>query len=73
MLAWVSVCPNIWQSSGDIHKVRQDGFLIGQPLSLRNFCDGLMETAHKTTKVGTISYSRGKQEPSRGHPCTADG
>ena len=47
-----------------IHKARQDGFLIGQPLSLRNFSDGLMETAHKTTKVGTISYSRGKQGPS---------
>ena len=55
-----------------IHKARQDGFLIGQPLSLRNFSDGLMETAHKTTKVGTISYSRGKQGPSTESSNTAN-
>ena len=31
--------------------------------SLRNFSDALMETAHKSTKMGNISYSCGKKGP----------
>jgi len=43
-------------------KARHDGFLIGQPPSIRNFSDGLMETAHY--KKRWEPYSRGKQGPS---------
>ena len=47
-----------------VNKAREDGVISGQPLSLRNFSDGLMETAHKSTKLGSISYGRGKKGPS---------
>lgn len=47
-----------------VDKAREDGVLCGQPLSLRNFGDSLMETAHKTTKIGPICYGGGKKGPS---------
>ena len=47
-----------------IDQAREDGVLSGQPLTLRNFSDALMETAHKSTKLGSISYGRGKKGPS---------
>ena len=46
-----------------VDKAKEDGVLCGQPLSLRNFSDALMETAHKSTKMGSISYSCGKKGP----------
>ena len=46
-----------------VDKAKEDGVLCGQPLSLRNFSDTLMETAHKSTKMGSISYSCGKKGP----------
>ncbi len=47
-----------------VDKAREDGESSGQSLSLRNFGDSLMETAHKTTKVGPICYGGGKKGPS---------
>lgn len=46
-----------------IDKAKEDGISSGQSLSLRNFSDSLMETAHKTTKSGPICYSGGKNGP----------
>lgn len=46
-----------------IDKAREDGMSSGQSLSLRNFSDSLMETAHKTTKIGPICYGGGKKGP----------
>ena len=46
-----------------VDKAKEDGVLCGQPLSLRNFSDALMGTAHKSTKMGSISYSWGKKVP----------
>ena len=47
-----------------VDKAKEDGVLSGQPLSLKNFGDSLMETAHKTTKTGPICYGGGKKGPS---------
>lgn len=43
-----------------IDKALHDGKLVGLPLSLRNFSDGLMETKHKEGKQGNYIYSGGK-------------
>ena len=47
-----------------VDKAREDGVLSDQRLSLRNFGDSLMATAHKTTKLGPICYGGGKKGPS---------
>ena len=49
-----------------LDKAKEDGVLCGQPLSLRNFSDTLMETVHKSTKMGSMSYSCGKKGPCTG-------
>lgn len=46
-----------------IEQARQDGELVGLPISLQNFSDGLMETAHKDTKFGTMRFSNGRTGP----------
>lgn len=43
-----------------INKAAEDGKLIGVPISIRNFSDGLMETIHKRAKQGNFVYSGGR-------------
>lgn len=43
-----------------IKKALKDAELVGVPLSLNNFNDGIMETKHKEGKQGNYIYSGGK-------------
>ena len=43
-----------------IEKAVEDGRLVGLPLSMKNFSDGLMETVHKRAKRGNFVYSGGR-------------
>lgn len=59
-----AVTPSIKQivvyTSFYVEKAKQDGDLLGVPLKLSNFSDGLMESAHKYAKQGTFLYSGGR-------------
>ena len=60
-----SVTPSIKQlvayTAFYIDKAITDGALCGLKLSLRNFSDSIMETAHKETKGGLLRFSGGKK------------
>ena len=46
-----------------VEQARQDSILTGLPISLQHFSDGIMETAHKTTKSGHLVFSGGRSGP----------
>ena len=46
-----------------LQKAKEDGELVGLPLTLRNFSDGLMESIHKRAKSGNMLFSGGKKGP----------
>ena len=48
----------------NVEQARLDGIESGLPISLHHFSDGLMKTAHKSTKSGSVRCSGGRAEPS---------
>lgn len=46
-----------------VNKARADASLIGLPLTLANFNDALMETAHKLNKSQSLLFSCGRTGP----------
>lgn len=50
-----------------IQKAKEDGQLVGLPLTIRNYSDGLMETIHKRAKNCNILFSGGKKGPITAH------
>ena len=47
-----------------VEQARLDGIESGLPISVHQFSDGLMETAHKSTKSGSVRCSGGRAGPS---------
>lgn len=46
-----------------VDKARSDAQIIGLPITLGNFKDGIMETAHKQNKQNSLLFSGGRNGP----------
>ena len=46
-----------------VDKALSDAQIIGSPITLGNFKDGIMETAHKQNKQNSLLFSGGKMLP----------